>query len=47
VRQLAALSLGPARFAVRRAAAADVRAIVGLLTDDELGATHEGFKLPL
>ena len=39
--QLAVLSLGPARFAVRRATAADVPAIVALLADDELGATRE------
>ena len=39
--QLAVLSVGPARFAVRRAAAGDVPAIVGLLADDELGATSE------
>jgi GNAT superfamily N-acetyltransferase len=41
VSQLAVLSPGPARFAVRRATAADVPAIVGLLADDELGATRE------
>lgn len=39
--QLAVLSLGPGPFAVRRATAADVPAIVGLLADDELGATRE------
>ena len=39
--QLAVLSVGPARFSVRRAAAGDVPAIVGLLADDELGATRE------
>jgi GNAT superfamily N-acetyltransferase len=41
VRQLAVLSLGPGPFTVRRATAADVPAIVGLLADDELGATRE------
>jgi GNAT superfamily N-acetyltransferase len=41
VSQLAVLSVGPERFAVRRAAAGDVAAIVGLLADDELGATRE------
>ncbi len=39
--QLGVLSAGPERFALRRAAAGDVRAIVGLLADDELGATRE------
>ena len=39
--KLAVLSVGPERFAVRRAAAGDVEAIVGLLADDELGATRE------
>jgi GNAT superfamily N-acetyltransferase len=46
VSQIAALSLGPARFAVRRATAADVPAIVGLLADDELGATREAGSDP-
>jgi len=41
VSQLAILPLGPARFAVRRATAVDVPAIVGLLADDELGAARE------
>jgi GNAT superfamily N-acetyltransferase len=41
VSQLAVLSVGTERFAVRRAAAGDVAAIVGLLADDELGATRE------
>ena len=44
--QLAVLSLGPGRFAVRRATAADVPAIVGLLADDELGATREAGSDP-
>ena len=39
--QLAVLPLGPGRFAVRRATAGDLPAIVGLLADDELGATRE------
>lgn len=38
---LASLPVGPAQFAVRRATAADVTAIVGLLADDELGAARE------
>jgi len=41
VGQLAVLPLGPGRFAVRRATADDLPAIVGLLADDELGATRE------
>lgn len=44
--QLAVLSLGPGRFAVRQATAADVPAIVGLLADDELGATREAGSDP-
>jgi len=32
---------GPARFTVRRAAAADVPALVALLADDDLGRTRE------
>ena len=44
--QLAVLSLGPGLFAVRRATAADVPAIVGLLADDELGATREAGSDP-
>ena len=39
--QLAVLSVGPALFALRRAGARDVPAIVGLLADDELGASRE------
>ena len=39
--QLAVLSLAPGPFAVRRATAADVPAVVALLADDELGATRE------
>ena len=39
--ELATLSLGNARFSVRRAVAADVAAIVALLADDELGAARE------
>src|SRR5215469_1469380 len=44
--QLAVLSLGPGPFAVRRATAADVPAIVGLLADDELGAAREAGSGP-
>ena len=44
--QIAALSLGPARFAVRRAAATDVPAIIGLLADDELGVAREAGSDP-
>jgi GNAT superfamily N-acetyltransferase len=44
--QLAVLSPGPARFALRRATAADVPAIIGLLADDELGATREAGSDP-
>jgi GNAT superfamily N-acetyltransferase len=39
--ELATLPLGAARFTVRRAAEADVPAIVALLADDELGAARE------
>jgi GNAT superfamily N-acetyltransferase len=39
--ELATLPLDTARFTVRRAAEADVPAIVGLLADDELGAARE------
>jgi GNAT superfamily N-acetyltransferase len=46
VSQLASMSPGPARFALRRATAADVPAIVGLLADDELGATREAGSDP-
>jgi ribosomal protein S18 acetylase RimI-like enzyme len=46
VSRLATLSAGPARFAVRRAAAGDVPAIVGLLADDELGAAREAGSDP-
>jgi GNAT superfamily N-acetyltransferase len=46
VSQLAVLPLGSARFAVRQATADDVPAIVGLLADDELGATREAASDP-
>lgn len=39
--QLASLFLDTGRFEVRRATLDDVAAIVGLLIDDELGATRE------
>jgi GNAT superfamily N-acetyltransferase len=39
--ELATLPLDTARFTVRRAAEADVPAIVALLADDELGAARE------
>jgi len=41
VSQLASLFLDTGRFEVRRATLDDVAAIVGLLIDDELGATRE------
>jgi GNAT superfamily N-acetyltransferase len=41
VTELATLPLGNVHFTVRRAATADVAAIVALLADDELGATRE------
>jgi GNAT superfamily N-acetyltransferase len=46
VSTLATLSVGPARFAVRRAAAGDVPAIVALLADDTLGAAREAGSDP-
>jgi ribosomal protein S18 acetylase RimI-like enzyme len=39
--QLASLSLDTARFTVRRATPDDVAAIVGLLTDDDIGMVRE------
>lgn len=44
--QLAVLSLAPGPFAVRRAIAGDVPAVVALLADDELGATREAGSDP-
>jgi GNAT superfamily N-acetyltransferase len=41
VTELATLSLDASRLAVRRATAGDVRAIVALLADDDIGATRE------
>ncbi len=40
--QLALLHAGGAEFLLRRAAGADIPAIVGLLADDQLGTTRDG-----
>jgi GNAT superfamily N-acetyltransferase len=39
--QLASLAVAERRFAVRRATAADVTAIIALLADDDIGAARE------